>query len=204
MGSHAAEQSAGRTLPSRRSERTYPDQNAPGLNWYAIRVASNFEKATAQALRGRGIDEFLPVYSRLQSTRNGSCRNLELPLFPGYIFGRFDIRSRLPVLTIPGVLHIVGFGRTPAPVDAEELAAIKRIIDSRLSLEPCPFLEIGERVFIERGPLEGLEGMVLQFKGTYRLIVSVTLLQRSVAADIDRNWVSRLPSGTYPLRPGNA
>jgi transcription antitermination factor NusG len=170
--------------------------------WYALRVTSNFEKATAQALRGRGLEDFLPLYCRVQETPTGGSRKVEVPLFPGYVFGRFDISHRLPVLTIPGVLHIVGFGRTPAPVDTEELTAIRRVLGSGLHVEPWPFLKVSERVSIERGPLRGLEGVVLRLKGTCRLIVSVTLLQRSIAAEIDRESVRPLPSRIHPARTG--
>jgi transcription antitermination factor NusG len=197
---HADEQWTGATAGIRQPGCFCTDQNAPSLKWYAIRVASNFEKATAQALRGRGIEEFLPLYSRLRHTPNGSSRQVELALFPGYVFGRFDVYNRLPILTIPGVMHIVGFGRTPVPVDADELAALKRILDSRLLVEPWPFMKVGERISIERGPLRGLKGTVLVFKGTYRLIASITLLQRSVAAEIDRESVRPLPSRICPIR----
>lgn len=202
MASHTVERSADAAADIRAPEYQGAGQDGPAVKWYALRVASNFELATAQALRGRGIEDFLPLYSRVREMPTGSSRKVEIPLFPGYVFGRFDISHRLPVLTIPGVLHIVGFGRTPAPVNAEELTAIRRVLDSGLHVEPWPFLEVSERVSIERGPLRGLEGVVLQLKGTCRLIVSVTLLQRSIAAEIDRESVRPLPRRIYPTRTG--
>jgi transcription antitermination factor NusG len=164
------------------------DRDAPNRKWYAIRVASNFEKPTAQALRGKSIEELLPLCQQRRN-RHGRLRPIERPLFPGYVFGRFDIRERVSVLTIPGVVHIVSAGRTPVPIDDDEVAALRRIEDSRLTVEPWPYLKVGQRVWIERGPLRGLEGIVLKFKGAYWLIASVTLLERSVAVQIDRESV---------------
>ena len=113
-------------------------------------------------------------------------KRIELPLFPGYVFARFDVVKRLPVLKVPGVMHVVGFGRTPEPVDETELAAIERLVASGLPVQPWPYLRTGGVVKIRRGALTGLEGTVLEIKNTYRLVVSLTLMQRSVAVEIDR------------------
>jgi transcription antitermination factor NusG len=172
------------------------EPGAPNRKWYAIRVASNFEKSTAQALHGKAIEALLPL-CRQRSNRHGNLRTIERPLFPGYVFGRFDVRDRVSVLTIPGVVHIVSAGRTPVPLDDGEAAALKRIGESRLPVEPWPFLKVGQRVWIERGPLRGLEGIILKFKGAYWLIASVTLLERSVAVLIDRESVRPDAQGIY-------
>jgi transcription antitermination factor NusG len=175
------------------------DHDAASRKWYAIRVASNFEKPAAQALRCKGIEEFLPLYSQRRGS-NGCFRAVERALFPGYVFGRFDICDRLSVLMTPGVVHIVSAGRTPVPVADEELAAVKRVLDSGLPAEPWPFLRVGERIWIECGPLRGLEGIVVQFKGSCRLVVSVTLLERSVSVEIERQSVRPIPSGSVSVR----
>lgn len=163
----------------------------PGPRWYAIRVASNFENSATLALEGKGIEGFLPQ-CQVRRPRRGSLRWVDRPLFPGYVFGRFDVHKRISVLAIPGVVHIVSTGKTPAPIDDDEVAALKRIVASRLPVEPGPFVNVGERIRIERGPLRGIEGIVLQIRGAYRLIASVSLLQRSVAVDIDRESVCPL------------
>jgi transcription antitermination factor NusG len=157
------------------------------LSWFAVRVKSNCEKSASLALRSRGLEEFLPVY---RQRRRGADRfkEIEVPLFSGYVFSRFDLNRRLPVLTIPGVVHIVGFGRTPVPVDEQELAHVRTLVTSRLPVEPWPFFKTGQRVLIERGPLCGVEGVVIEVKKNYRLVASVTLLQRSVSVEIDREW----------------
>jgi transcription antitermination factor NusG len=163
--------------------------------WFALRVRSNCEKVVASSLKGKGYAEFLPLYRKV-SRRAGPAKQVELPLFPGYVFSGFDVNHRLPILTIPGVIHVVGIGRAPESIDRDELLAVKRFVASGLGVEPWPFLKTGESVLVDRGPLAGLEGTLVQIKGSHRLIVSLTLLQRSVAVEIDRDSVRPLPPPT--------
>jgi transcription antitermination factor NusG len=149
-------------------------------------------------LRGKGYEDFLPLYP---SRRRWSDRikELELPLFPGYLFCRFDVSDRLmPILTTPGVIGIVGAGKTPIPVGDEEIESIRAILRSGLAAQPCSFLGIGSRVYVERGPLAGVEGIVTSTDKVYRLVVSVDLLQRSVAVEIDRDWARPIADGMGP------
>ncbi|PYU87474.1 MAG: hypothetical protein DMG08_28010, partial [Acidobacteria bacterium] len=100
----------------------------------------------------------------------------------------------LPILVTPGVRQVVGTGKTPVPVDESEIAALQSIVVSRLQARPWPFLQVGQRVRIEQGPLSGVEGILLDSQKRERLVVSVTLLQRSVAVEIDGDWA--VPAGT--------
>lgn len=156
--------------------------------WFAIRVKSHHEKITAVALHNKGYQEFAPMY---QSRRYWSDRikELDLPLFPGYIFCRFDPLHRLPVLTTPGTVSIVGLGRIPEPVDDCEIARIRAIISSGALAYPWPFLRTGQKISITRGPLCGVDGFLVSSKSQHRLVVSIQLLQRSIAAEIDRDCV---------------
>jgi transcription antitermination factor NusG len=156
--------------------------------WFALRVKSNFERTAALHLRQRGYTEFLPMYES-RTRWSDRVKSAERPLFPGYVFCSFDPQRRLPVLSSPGILHVVGIGKEPIPIDDHELEAVKLTLRSGLLVKPWPFLQVGERVVVERGPLAGVEGLVAQFKGAYRLVVSITLLQRSIAAEIDRDWI---------------
>ena len=156
--------------------------------WFALRVRSNCERIVESGLEGRGYPGFLPVYRR-RSLGRRPAKNIELPLFPGYVFSSFDINNRLPILTVPGVVHIVGMGRLPEAIDREELLAIERFVNSGMAVEPWPYLQTGEFVLVERGPLSGLDGILLQIKKTQRLVISLTILKRSVAVEIDRDCV---------------
>ena len=159
------------------------------IDWFAIRVKSNRERVTAQGLRGKGYEVFLPEYQ--QEVTSGKGR--EVALFPGYLFCRFDVTNRLPILTLPGVVHIVGLGKTPAPVDAEELESLKVVIQAGLALNPNEPYTLGEKVCVQEGPLAGASGIVVGHKSE-RLVVSISLLQRSVSVVLDCDWIA--PKGT--------
>jgi transcription antitermination factor NusG len=161
------------------------------LPWFALRVKPRFEKLVATVARNKGFEEFLPLY---HSRRRWSDRytTVELPLFPGYVFCRLNPEHRLPLLTIPGALHFVGIGKIPAPVDEGEIAAIQAALRSGLFAEPWPFLDVGQRVRIEEGPLADLEGILIRVRKQHRLVISVTLLNRSVAVEVERDWVRPL------------
>lgn len=157
-------------------------------SWYAIRVRSRFEQAVSAALCGKGYEEYLPLYHSRRKWSDRS-KDLDLPLFPGYLFCRFDVQVRLPILTTPGVISIVGMGRIPVAISDQEIDAIQAVVRSGLHLQPWPQLVVGSRVLIEEGPLKGLEGVAMDVKKKFRLFVSVPLLQRSVSVEIDRDWV---------------
>ena len=160
--------------------------------WFALQVRSRYESIVATLLTGKGYEWFLPVY-KCRRRWSDRFKEVERPLFPGYLFCRLDPLNRLPILTIPGVALIVGIARTPVPIDETEMAAIQAVVKSGISCQPWPFLKIGQRVKIEYGPLYGLEGILLGFKGQHRLVLSVTLLQRSVAVQVEGAWVTPLP-----------
>ena len=159
--------------------------------WFAVRVKSRSEKSVAAIARYNGFEQFLPLY-RSRRRWSDRIKSLDLPLFPGYVFCRIDPVCRLQMLTIPGVQHIVGAGKTPLPVNDAEIAALQLAAQSGLPAEPWPFLRAGQRVLLENGPLAGLEGLLVEIRKNYRLLLSVSLLNRSVAVEIDRDWVTPL------------
>lgn len=161
--------------------------------WYALHVRPRFEKYVETHLEDKGYEVFCPTYT---ATRKWSDRvkSLSLPLFPGYVFCRFDVHARLPILVTPGVNQVVGAGKTPVTVDEVELSAIRRVLESGVATQPWPYLKVGETVNIENGPLEGLTGIVTRIKNSYRLVVSVSLLMRSVAVELDSHWIKPVPA----------
>jgi transcription antitermination factor NusG len=166
--------------------------------WFALRVKSRCEKVVCTIARNKGFEEFLPLYEcrRRWSDRTQS---VDLPLFPGYVFCRLDPQQRFPLLTIPGALQLVGIGKIPVPIDDSEIIAIQSAVTSGLSAEPWPFLEAGQRVRLEDGPLAGMEGFLVEVRKRYRVVVSVTLLKRSVAVEIDSEWVAPLDASGRPM-----
>jgi len=157
-----------------------------GVNpWFVLYVKPRHEKKVSTMLRGKGYEEFLPLYAR-----RSAVRVTDLPLFPGYVFCRMDPNNRLPVLSVPGVFSILSFAGRAAPVDEEEIAALQRVVRADLAREPWPTLPSGTRVTISRGPMQGVQGVVMRSKNSARIIISVTLLQRSVAVEVDRTWIA--------------
>jgi len=166
--------------------------------WFAIRVKSQRERSIAASIGTKGFEEFLPLY-HCRRRWSDRMKSMELPLFPGYVFCRIDPLLRLPILTVPGVLHFVGIGRIPAPIDDSEMAAIQCAVRSGLRVEPSAYLEIGQRVRLEEGPLAGLIGILVEIRKQYRVVVSLSLLKRSVAVEIERHWVT--PLDVKPVHP---
>ncbi len=170
----------------------YPQAGAtgePGVAeaWFALHVRSRHEKLVDRFLREKGFECFLPSY-RSRRRWCDRVKEVELPLFATYLFCRFNPSRMLPILTTQGVIRVVGAGNKPLPVADAEIAAIRAIVESRLNVEPWPYARVGQRVLLRYGPLRGLEGELLALKGERRLIVSVTLLQRCCAVEIDEAW----------------
>jgi transcription antitermination factor NusG len=164
------------------------DAAAEQLPWFGVHTRSNQEKVTAKVLSYKGFQHYLPTY---KSKKRWSDRIVETdrPLFPGYVFCRFDPKVRLPILTTPGVVSVVGFGNDPAPIGNAEIEAVQAVINSGLHAEPCPFLREGQRVRVTKGSLAGLEGLLVRKKSEWRMVVSVAMLQRSISVEIDREWI---------------
>lgn len=168
------------------------DFDAPGLlpdsflepRWYAAYTCAQHEKRVAAELGMREVEHFLPLYSSVRRWKDRRV-TLELPLFPGYVFVRLALRERLRVVQIPSVVRLVGFNGLPTALPDEEMEILRTGICQSLRAEPHPFLTVGRRVRIIRGPFAGLEGVVKRKKSGMRVVVSLELIQRSVAVDVD-------------------
>ena len=160
--------------------------------WFALQVRSRYEQIVTAHLDGKGYEWFLPLYKN-RSRWSDRLKEVERPLFPGYLFCRLNPLYRLPILTIPGVVLIVGTAKTPLPIDETEIAAIQTAVKSGLPSQPLQFLRIGERVRMNYGPLAGLEGILLDFRGRNHLVLSVTLLHRSIAVQVENDSVTSIP-----------
>jgi transcription antitermination factor NusG len=167
-------------------------------SWFAIRVRPKHEKAAALSLGRQGFEEFVPVH-RVRRRWSDRVKDVDAVLFPGYIFCRFPRHDRLRVLNSPSVESIVGFGKTDIPVDDAEIHAVRTLVASGRPLAPWPFLRIGQNVAIESGPLAGVRGVVLRDPDSWRVVVSVEALDRSIAVEVDRDVISLERS--MPLAP---
>src|SRR5579883_490128 len=153
--------------------------------WYAVRTAAGREKAVSAQLQNKGFEDFLPLY-KTKRQWSDRTKELEFPLFPGYLFCRFDFSHRLPILVTPGVKLIVGYGKIPAPVSEAEIESLRRAVTSGAEATPWPYLSVGQKVRVREGSMAGVEGILLQVKNSWRIVLSVELLRRSVAVELDR------------------
>lgn len=157
--------------------------------WYALRVKSRHEQTVQAQLERKQKDVFLPTYS-VRNKWADRWKTVSMPLFPGYVFCRFDVAARGSVLATTGVIDVVRVGPQPAAVENSEIEAIQLIVNSQLPAEPYPHLVKGQPVMVTGGPLNGLNGTLTRFRNTVRLVVTVELLCRSVSVEIDRESVA--------------
>ena len=155
--------------------------------WYALYVRSRHEKVVESALKGKGYPAFSPFY-RTKRKRVDRTVEIDTPLFPGYVFCRFNANQRLPILITPGIVEIVPANK-PQPVDDSEISSIRTLALSGLPVQPWPFLASGQRLRLNAGPLMGAEGIFLRVKDAYQLVVSVSLLQRAVSVVVENEAV---------------
>lgn len=158
------------------------------LPWFALQVRVRAEAMVAEMLRGRNYECLLPTYSE-RRTYPHRTRTVEVALFPGYVFCRFDPNRRLPVLSTPGVHHIVSCGKAPQALEKAEIESLEKVVQSGALTKPWPYLQVGHRVRIAHGSLKGVDGLLIQERGEDRLIVSIHLLQRSVSVELERDAI---------------
>jgi transcription antitermination factor NusG len=186
--------------PLTEDDATAQGASQPNARWYALSVAPRHEKKVSYQLEQKGYETFLPLYKR-QHQYGRRSREFQLPLFPGYLFCRTELSLRLPVLTTPGVLQFLGAGKIPSPIAGDEIGAIQIAARAGIRMEPHNFWDKGQRVRIVRGPLTGLEGMVADSNKPLRLVLSITLIQRSVLLEIDCDCVVAEARQTTRERP---
>jgi transcription antitermination factor NusG len=161
-----------------------PDPAMVQPHWYAIYTCANHEKRVAAELHARSVEHLLPLYSSVRRWKDRRV-TLALPLFPGYVFVRLALRDRLRVVQIPSVVRLVGFNSLPVSLPDEEMEIMRSGFSEPFRAEPHAYLTAGRRVRVTSGPFAGLEGILQRRKSNLRVIVSLELIQRSVAVEID-------------------
>jgi transcription termination/antitermination protein NusG len=155
-----------------------------GIRWYATYVCSRHEKQVLSQLQERKISCFLPVYRSVRRWKDRR-KELELVLFPGYVFVHIDLKERLRVLQLPSVVRFVSFHGQPAPLLDDEIEILSKGLASGIRAEPHPYLKVGQRVHIRSGPLAGASGILVRRKDKFRVVLSIDLIMRSVAVEVD-------------------
>src|SRR5215470_2561297 len=169
---------------------------SPGpTDWNAIYTRHQHEKIVADNLARCGVEIFLPTYTVIRQWTDRK-KHLSLPLFPCYVFLRGGFEQRWKILAMPSVHSFVMFGSRPAPIPDPEIEAIREAVESGLRVEPHPFLSCGDWVRVKSGPLADIEGILVRKKGSYRLVLSVQHLGKSIAVEVDAFSVQPLPHRT--------
>jgi transcription antitermination factor NusG len=158
--------------------------------WYALSVKHQHERAVRLALEFNGFEALAPTY-RARRRWSDRVKEVDLPLFSGYVFCRFALAERIQVVDAPGVTKVVEFGGTPAEVSEAEIVAIRAVMASKLPVRPWPYLKLGDRVRVEHGPLRGIEGTLLRevVREKWQLVIGVEMLQRSLAVELESEMV---------------
>ena len=171
--------------------------------WYAGYTASRHEKRVAEHFAQRGVEHFLPLYETIHRWNNGRHR-VQLPLFPGYIFVRIALRDRLRVIEVPGFVRLVGFNSLPCPLPEADINKMKEALNKGVLAEPYPYLTVGTRVEIRNGPMQGMTGILLRRQNKCRVVISVDLIMRSMAVEVEASDVVPMRSSTLNAIQGAA
>jgi transcription antitermination factor NusG len=179
-------------LPSGESGRDCALESQLAQKWFAVYTSPRHEKRVSQHLGLNDIEHYLPLYQTKRKWRNGLNVTLDLPLFPSYLFVHIDQSERVRVLQVPGVLSLVGgTGRQPAPMPETEISVLRSGLPLR-NAEPHPLLTAGQRARIRSGALAGMEGVVVRRKNGLRVVLTMELIQRSVAVEVDETELETL------------
>lgn len=160
-------------------------------NWYAVCTRHQHERVVARILEYKNFETFLPLYKARRRWQD-RIKEITVPLFPGYLFVREGLERWFAILTTPGVSSIVSWGARPAAIPLLEIEGLRRIVASTLRVEPHPFLRSGDRVRVKHGPIAGVEGILLRKKNTARLVLSLEMLGKSAAVEVDATDVERI------------
>jgi|SRR5579875_459001 len=166
------------------------DHEVSGSGWHALYTRHHHEKTVALTLKAKGFEVFLPLYSAFSRWKDRT-KTVLLPLFPCYVFLQGGLDRRLEVVSTAGIHGFVSFAGAPASIPCNEINAIRRVVEQRIGIEPHPFIKCGDRVRVKAGPLEGIEGILVRKKNLARLILSVEMLGKSAAVEVDASLVER-------------
>jgi transcription antitermination factor NusG len=170
---------------------SFPEANVGSERWFAVYTCANHEKQVEKQFKVRQLNHFLPLYGSVRRWKDRRVR-LQMPLFPGYIFARFRFDERLRILQVPGVVRIIGFDGRPYPLPEHEIEKLRLGMSHGLAIEPHPYLKAGCRVRIIHGPLQGTQGILVRTKNTHRVVLSLDLISRSAAVEVEASDIERV------------
>lgn len=173
------------------------------LGWYALYTRPRHEKAVANVLTAKGLEAFLPLYSACRQWKDRT-KVVTLPLFSCYVFVQGHLDRHLDIVRTAGVHGFVCCGGLPARIPPGEIESIRRVVERSIKIEPHPFMRRGDKVRIKAGPLEGIEGILVRKKNFDRLVLTVEMLGKSAAVEVDNSMVEiiNMPSRSHIFAVG--
>jgi transcription antitermination factor NusG len=172
-------------------EEFQDSQKSTEQRWYALYMKHHHEKKAAEVLSRKGIEVFLPIYQAVHRWKDRR-KSVSLPLFPGYLFVRTDLSDKLRIVNTPGVFFVVENAGRACPVSDSEIEAVKIVMRSGGNIAPHEFLQAGERVRVQSGPLAGVLGFFVREKNQSRIVVSVEVLRKAVSVEVDISNVVKM------------
>jgi len=179
------------TIASPDRQESRPAESSQQERWYAAYTCANHEKRVAAQLQVRSVEHLLPLYSSMRRWKDRRVL-VDFPLFPGYVFVRLALRDRLRVLQIPSLVRLVGFGEQPYALADGEIALLRSSLTGAMKFAPHPYLRIGSRVRIARGPLRGVEGILVRKKNEFRVVLSIDVIACSASVEVDSGDIERI------------
>ena len=172
------------TISNAASQQQQWEKTESQLLWYAAYTSARHEKTVAEHLRQRDVECFLPLYETVRRWNNGRHR-VQMPLFPGYVFVRMEMRDKLRVLQVPGLAQLVTFQGAPAALPDSEIETLRSALTTGVLAQPHRYLNVGSKVEICSGPLQGMRGVLLRHQGQFRVVISVEMIMRSIVVEVD-------------------
>lgn len=168
------------------------------IRWYAVHCRSRHEKYVQEHLACKSLEVFLPLFESVHRWKDRR-RVVALPIFPGYLFVRAVVCDRMKIATTPGVVQIVSAQGQPVPVPDHEIQALQDCYATHLRMAPHPYLAVGRRVLVKKGPFAAIEGILIRRRGEYRVVISINLIARSVALEVNAEDIVPVPSRSSDL-----
>jgi transcription antitermination factor NusG len=161
-------------------------QNTP--HWYALYTRSRYEKRVDEELQLKGYESYLPLQQQLRQWHDRK-KKVEMPVFPGYVFVRLPLKQRLPALETQGVVTFVSTAGRPSPIHDFEISALRCVLANNVPYQRSEYLPIGEEVEVTHGPLRGVVGRLIEYRGENRLLIGIKQIGQAISVVIDRNLI---------------
>jgi transcription antitermination factor NusG len=164
--------------------------------WYAVAVRSRCEKKVSRGLELRGVERYLPLIEEVHVWSDRK-KQVQVPLFPGYLFVRIEIVDRLDVLRVDGVVKFVGGAQRPSPVPEEQIRWVRTLEGHPETLERETLLPVGQAVRVIAGPFQGLRGTIKRMKGMTRVVITLETIGQALSVEVSPEYLEQVEKDAH-------